>query len=109
MGKLLMLAGGIVEPGGGQPGAVSAYVAFNPAPGKSRLFKVQGPTDAPRVSELPGATTVDLGRFKTELAEDLQPALDAIAAQGGKVAIASPKQSWVTGVVERHLAATEGS
>lgn len=42
-----MLAGGIVE-----PGAASAYVAYNPGPGQSRLFKVHGDTDAPVVSEL---------------------------------------------------------
>lgn len=98
-----MLAGGIVDPGGGRAGAVSAYVAYNPAPGHSRLFKVHGPMDAPGVDELPAATTVDLGRFRQELDEDLQPALARIRAQGGTAAIATPKAGWVTSFVQRYL------
>ncbi len=98
-----MLAGGIVEPGGGRAGAVSAYVAYNPGPGQSRLFKLHGDTDAPAVIELEAATTVDLGRFKQELEQDLQPELDAIRARGGAAAIATPKAAWVTDVVRRHL------
>jgi hypothetical protein len=108
MSNMFMLAGGIVEPGAGQTGAVSAFVAYNPRPGISRLFKVAGPAGSPAVTELPGATTVDLGRFRQELAEELQPALDAIAARGGAGAIAVPKAEWIASVVRQHLAEHEG-
>lgn len=99
-----MLAGGIVDPGGGRSGSVSAYVAYNPSPGTSRLFKVHGSTDAPEITELEAATTIDLGRFKQELKQDLEPALEGIRAQGGTAAIATPKAEWVTEFVQRFLA-----
>lgn len=110
MSKLFMLAGGIVERGSGAPAAVSAYVAFHPGPGKSRLFKVQGPADNPVVSELDSATTVDLGRFERELQADLAPALEEIRRQGGAgaAAIAKPKAAWVAEMVARHLRDAEG-
>jgi hypothetical protein len=103
--KLYMLAGGIVEPGAGRPGTVSAFVAYNPKPGVSRLFKVRGPTSGPEVIELPSMTTIDLAGFRSELAAELEPALAEIAGRGGTGAIATPKAEWVTGMVERHLAA----
>ena len=102
-----MLAGGIVEPGVGQPGAVSAYVAFSEGR-SSRLFKVVGPTSAPRVSELDSATTVDANRFRREVMDDVTPALAAIHRSGGKGAIAIPSAHWVVDVVRRHLA-TQGT
>jgi len=108
MSKLRVLAGGIVEGGAGQIGAVSAYVAFRGPMGQSRLFKVQGRTDAPRVCELDAATTVDLGRFRREVEEDLLPEVVAITSQGGTTAIAEPKSEWVAGVVKRHLNQAEG-
>jgi hypothetical protein len=98
-----MLAGGIVERGGGRPGAVSAYVALH-AVRASRLFKLKGPTDAPSVTELDAATTVDLARFQREVADDLAPTLAEIRVQGGPAAIAQPKAEWVTDIVERFLA-----
>jgi hypothetical protein len=103
MGKFYMLAGGIVEPGAGNPGAVSAIVAYNPSPSVSRLFKVDGPTTEPRVAELPSATTVDLGRFRAEVHGELQPVVDQIAAQGGAAAITSPKADWVNAIVQKHI------
>ena len=103
----MMLAGGIVEPGGGQSGSVSAYVVLS-AGGKSRLFKVRGVTSETEITELPGATTVDLGRFQSELASDLAPALEAIRAAGGPGAIAPPKKEWVCGLVREHLLGAEG-
>ena len=106
MGKLFMLAGGIVEPGSGQPGRVSAFVAFNPRPTVSRLFKVRGPATAPEVVELPSATTVDLGAFRREVATELEPELERIRSLGGASAIAQPRADWVTEVVKRHLRAT---
>jgi hypothetical protein len=108
MSKLFMLAGGIVEPGAGRAGRVSAFVAYNPRPGVSRLFKVHGPATDPKVSELPSATTVDLGHFKNELEAELRPALDEILAQGGAAAIADPRPDWVSDVVRRHLRDAEG-
>ena len=108
MSKLFVLAGGIVEPGAGRAGRVSAFVAYNPRAGVSRLFKVQGPTNAPSVSELPSATTIDLGQFRAELASELQPAIDEITAHGGTAAIAQPKAEWVSDVVRKHLQRVEG-
>ena len=102
MAKLLVLAGGIVERGAGQPGMVSAYVVLSEGR-KSRLFRVRGPTDAPVVTELDAATTVDIARFRRELADDLDPVLAEIRARGGSPSIAVPKPEWVTGIVERHL------
>jgi hypothetical protein len=102
-----MLAGGIVEPGGGSPGAVVAFVAVAGGPTGSRMFKVEGPADAPRVAELPPETTIDLGRMQRDVASELQPALDAIAALGGKAAITVPAAAWVCDVLRRHLEETE--
>ena len=103
MGKFYMLAGGVVEPGAGNPGAVSAFVAYNPSPSESRLFKVEGPTDGPRVVELPSATTVDLGRFKQEVERELEPVRAKIVESGGAAAIASPKADWVNEIVQQHI------
>lgn len=103
MANLLVLAGGIVERGAGQPGMVSAYVVLSEGK-KSRLFKVLGAADSPSVTELDSATTVDLARFRRELAGDLEPVIAELRARGGSPAIAVPKQEWVTGIVERHLA-----
>ncbi len=103
-----MLAGGIVEPGVGQPGAVSAYVACN-AGRASRLFKVRGPASTPEVVELDAATTVDVGRFRREVADDVAPALTAIARAGGQGAVAPPSARWVTGVVRGYLLEREGT
>lgn len=103
-----MLAGGIVEPGGGSAGRVSAFVAYNPKPGVSRLFKVQGPAAQPLVSELPSATTVDLSAFRHELEQELEPEVRAIGARGGAAAIAQPKAEWIADVVRRHLREAEG-
>ncbi|GMV15681.1 MAG: hypothetical protein HS104_26000 [Polyangiaceae bacterium] len=108
MSKLYMLAGGIVEPGGGSAGRVSAFVAYNPRPGVSRLFKVHGAASEPMVSELPSATTIDLSAFRHELEQELEPELRAIGARGGAAAIAQPKADWIANVVRRHLAAVEG-
>ena len=82
---------------------VSAYVVLSER-SKSRLFKVKGPADSPSVTELDSATTVDIARFRRELADDLEPALRDLRAQGGSPAIAVPKPEWVTGIVGRYLA-----
>jgi hypothetical protein len=108
MSKLYMLAGGIVEPGAGRPGRVCAFIAYNPKPGKSRLFKVHGSATDPGVTELPSATTIDLGEFQNVLREELQPAVAEIVALGGNAAIAMPRAEWVSGVVRQHLKAAEG-
>ena len=102
-----MLSGGIVEPGGGAPGAVSAYVVLSTSRG-SRIFKVAGPTDKPNISELPSATTLDLGRFQTELGDDLEPALHDIRSRGGNAAITTPSKDWVCAIVRDHLKTAEG-
>jgi hypothetical protein len=100
MGKLFMVAGGVVEPSAGKPGAVSAYVVLS-AGRMSRIFKVEGPRDAAVVKELAAATTVDMKRFQTELAQDL-----AAAAPGA--AVQRPDDKWVTGLVAAYLKKSEG-
>jgi hypothetical protein len=97
----LMLAGGIVEPGAGRPGAVSAYVALSTGRA-SRLFKVQGPADRPVVTELDRATTVDLARFQLEVARDLEPALHEIRARGGPAGVSTPSSAWVCDLVKAY-------
>jgi hypothetical protein len=106
--KLLMVAGGIVEPGGGQPGAVSAYVVLSAGRTSTRIFKVRGPTNQVEIRELPAAITVDLGRFQSELHEDLEPVVREIQARGGTAGVSSPAAAWVCGVVSAHLKQTEG-
>jgi hypothetical protein len=105
MAKLLVLASGVVEPAAGQSGELSAFVAYNPRPGVSRLFKVSGPVDGPHVTELPPATTVDLGAFRLELEEELRPAVARILDGGGSGSITTPEVAWVTAFVERFLEA----
>ena len=108
MSKLLMVAGGIVEPGGGQPGAVSAYVVLSASRASTRIFKVRGPTNHVDVHELPAAITVDLGRFQTELHSDLEPVVRDIQARGGQAGVSTPAPAWVCGIVGSHLKLTEG-
>ncbi len=104
----MLLSGGIVEPGTGHPGRVSAFVAFNPRPGSSRMFKVSGSAAAPSVGELPARTTIDLSYFKAVMHEELDPVLDDISSKGGHAAIVSPRAEWVCNVVREHLAESEG-
>jgi len=97
-----MLAGGIVEPGAGRSGSVSAYVALSAGRG-SRLFKVYGPVPSPQIAELPPATTVDLSRFEEELRADLQPFVDAAGSATGVAGIARPSSAWVCEIVRAFL------
>jgi hypothetical protein len=106
--KARMLAGGIVEPGAGVPGALVAYVAVSGGPRGSRLFRVEGPANHPSIHELPPATTVDLGRFDRDAQEQLAPALAAIEGRGGRGAITRPAGAWVCSIVRAHLKASEG-
>jgi hypothetical protein len=103
-----MLVGGIVDPGAGQPGGVVAFVAVSGGAKGSRLFKVEGRTDAPTVRELESTTTVDLGRFAHDMQGELEPAVRAVEEAGGKAGIAKPNQAWVCKQVRDHLQATEG-
>jgi len=103
-----MLAAGIVEPGGGSPGGVVAFIAVSVGLGGSRLFKLEGPADAPTVRELPGATTIDLGRLQRDVERELGPVVQTIQALGGQAAITRPSSAWVCGKVRDHLKATEG-
>lgn len=99
-----MLAGGIVEPGGGREPTVSAYVAYS-AGRHSRIFRVHGPAGAVAITELSAATTIDSKRFQLELEAELKPALDAARALGAAVAITRPKDAWVMDHVKKHLEA----
>jgi hypothetical protein len=108
MGKLLVLASGVVKsPAAGAPRAVSAYLVLS-AGAKSRVFRVRGAAGAPAVEELPAATTLDVKRFQSELQADLQPALDELRAQGHPAHIELSRAEWVAAVVRKHLKATEG-
>ena len=103
----MMLAGGIVEPGGGSPGSLSAYVVLS-AGHASRLFKIRGPANATEVTELASATTIDLQRFKRELEEDLQPSIEEVRKLGGAAGIAQPNADWVCQLVAAHVEKLEG-
>jgi hypothetical protein len=107
MSKLLMLAGGVVEPADGRAGVVSAYVVVS-AGHASRLFKVQGTAGAPTVAELGAATTIDLKRFQSDLAKDLAPTLAEARASRPGTSITTPSSDWVCGLVRAHLKAVEG-
>ena len=107
MGKLLVLAGGVVNVPKGGPRAVSAYVVLSAGP-QSRVFRVRGAADAPSVEELPSATTLDVKHFQVELQEDLQPALDELRTEGHPAHIETSRPEWVTAFVRKHLKDTEG-
>jgi hypothetical protein len=102
MPSLLVLTAGIVECGAGRPGMLSAYVVLNEGRA-SRLFKVRGFADTAIVTELDAATTIDISRFRRELADDLEPLIAELRAQGSAPSITVPKPEWVTGIVERYL------
>jgi hypothetical protein len=108
MAKLMMMAGGIVEPGASRHGMVIAHVVLSARGSPTRIFKVLGPVSGPLVTELPGATTIDLGRFQTELGDDLEPELASARALGATVGVATPSSAWVCGIVGEHLKRTEG-
>jgi hypothetical protein len=103
-----MLAGGVVEPAAGLPGAVLAYVAVSGGPRGSRLFQVHGPPDALVVAELSPETTIDLSRFSRETESELSPVVEEIERLGGVSAIAIPAPSWICGEVRAFLKASEG-
>jgi hypothetical protein len=103
----MVLASGVVKAPKGGPRAVSAYVVLS-AGAQSRVFRVRGLADAPKVEELPPATTLDVRRFQVELGEDLQPQLDELRAEGHPAHIDQPQPAWVTAFVRKHLESAEG-
>jgi hypothetical protein len=107
VGKLLVLANGVVKVPHIGARAVSAYVALS-AGAQSRVFRVRGPIDAPGVEELPAATTLDLQHFQTRIQSDLQAALDSERAEGHAAHIELSRPEWVCVFVRNHLKATEG-
>lgn len=104
MTKLLMLSGGVVAKGSTH-GVLCAYVVLS-AGHASRVFKVTGPSDAVKISELPAATTIDLKRFEREVAENLAP---EVHAAGPGASVAAPPSDWVCGLVAAHLNTAEGT
>jgi len=106
--KLLMIAGGIVEPGAGRSGTISAYVVLSAGRAATRIFKVRGPANGATIEELPAATTIDLGRFQTELHDDLEPTIREIQARGGTAGVSTPAAAWVCGLVRTYLKQHEG-
>jgi hypothetical protein len=107
VGKLIVLANGVVKVPHFGARTVSAYVALS-AGTKSRVFRVRGAVDAPAVEELPAATTLDIQHFQTQIQSDLQAALDAERAEGHAAHIELSRPEWVSVFVRNHLKATEG-
>ncbi len=110
MAKLLVLANGVVKVPHSGARAVSAYVALS-AGAKSRVFRVRGSVDAPRVEELPAATTLDVQHFQTQIQADLQPVLNDARAEGAEgqgAHIELSRPEWVCVFVRDHLKTTEG-
>jgi hypothetical protein len=107
VGKLLVLANGVVKVPHLGARAVSAYVALS-AGAESRVFRVRGAVNAPSVEELPAATTLDVQHFQTQIQADLQAALDAERAGGHAAHIELSRPEWVCVHVRNHLKQTEG-
>jgi hypothetical protein len=107
VGKLLVLASGVVKVPKGGLRAVSAYVVLS-AGAQSRVFRVRGPADAPTVEELPSATTLDIKHFQGKLQEDLQPTVDELRAEGHPAHVELSRPEWLAAYVRKHLKATEG-
>jgi hypothetical protein len=105
--KLMVMASGVVKAPRGGPRAVSAYVVLSAGP-QSRVFRVRGLADAPKVEELEPATTLDIKRFQNELQEDLQPQLDELRAEGHPAHIEPATPDWVIAFVRKHLKDAEG-
>jgi hypothetical protein len=96
----------MVQEPGGAPLAVSAYVVLS-AGSASRIFRVRGPGRAPKVEELPAATTIDIRRFQNELQSDLQGDLDTVRAKGHPAHVEPSSPEWVCAFVRAHLKSTE--
>ena len=108
MGKLLVLASGVVKVPKGGVKAVSAYVALS-AGAHSRIFRVRRARPrAPSVEELPSATTLDMKRFQGTLQEDLQPAVDELRREGHAAHVELSRPEWLAAIVRKHLKDTEG-
>ncbi len=106
-----MLAGGMVEPGGGEPAMLSAYVVLAGATsglsgGSQRVFKVKGSASAPRVVELPPDTAVDMGAFERQVEGDLAPLLVAGRMADNAVSLATPDDVWMCELVRDHIKAS---
>ena len=101
MGKLLMVAGRQVRGADGQE-RIGAYVVLS-AGRMSRVFSVRGTTAASTVTELPAATTIDMGRFEAELEKDLR----AEAGVTGPQPATRPAEAVVCGAVRAHLKRAE--
>jgi hypothetical protein len=107
VGKLIVLANGVIKVARGGSRGVSAYVALSAGP-QSRVFRVRGAVDAPRVEELPPATTLDIQHFQEQIQQDLQAALDDARAEGHPAHIELSRPEWVCVHVRNHLKVTEG-
>jgi hypothetical protein len=107
MGKLLVLASGVVKIPRGGVRAVSAYVVLS-AGAQSRIFRVLGSAEAPSVEELPSATTLDIKHFQGKLQEDLQPALDELRTEGHAAHVELSRPEWLAAIVRKHLKDSEG-
>jgi hypothetical protein len=106
VGKLLVLASGVVKASGAGR-AISAYVVLS-AGAASRVFRVRGDPSAPSIEELPSATTLDIKRFQTELQEDLQPALAAAKSADPRAHVELTRAEWVCACVRKHIKELEG-
>ena len=106
-----MLAGGMVEPGDGEPAMLSAYVVLaaginSLSGGPLRVFKVKGSASAPHVVELSPATTIDMGAFERQVEGDLAPLLVAGRMADNAVSLATPDEAWMCDLVREHIKAS---
>lgn len=84
-------------------------MVLRPALGDTRLFKVHGPIDAARITELPAGTAVNIAELQSELHRDLEPVVRDLKRRGGAAGVSSPAEDWVCQLVGAHLAATDAS
>jgi hypothetical protein len=106
VGKLLVLASGVVKGSGGAR-AIAAYVVLS-AGAASRVFRVRGDPKEPSIEELPPATTLDVQRFQKELEDELRPALQAARADDPRAHVELTRAEWVSALVRKHLKDNEG-
>jgi hypothetical protein len=93
MSKLLVMAGGQILQGDGR--WICAFVALS-AGRKSRIFRVQGQPKSLIIQELEAETTVDISRFKQEVA-------DTLALVDSQEQVQKPDTGWVCSLVQQYL------
>ena len=101
MGKLWMIAGRQVQGSDGRD-RFGAYVVYS-AGRLSRIFSVRGTPNAPLVTELAAATTIDMRRFEAELEKEIR----SEAGDQAAAPVTRPAEALVCGIVKEHLKTAE--